>query len=80
MPTFTGLTQTGNKLTLTPQGELVAMEGSSQLPYLLGNLSTLIFEPFPKGEETTWEIKNGVTISEKNERRTFPQIWSPPAR
>ncbi len=73
-PTFTGLTQTTNKLTLTPQGEFVALEGSSQLPYLLGNLSLLIFEPFPEGDLAAWEIKNDVAITEKNERRTFPRF------
>ncbi len=73
-PTFAGLTQTTNKLTLTPQGEFVALEGTSQLPYLLGNLSLLIFEPFPAGDETAWEIKNDVGITEKNERRTFPRF------
>ena len=38
-PTFAGKTQTSNKITITTRGEVLAMEGDSQLPYLLGNVS-----------------------------------------
>lgn len=73
-PTFKGLTQSTNQLTLSPEGDVLAIEGSSQLPYLLGNLSTLIFEPFPGKQQNAWEVKNGITITETNERQSFPRF------
>lgn len=73
-PTFKGLTQTTNQLTLTSRGDVVAIEGSSQLPYLLGNLSTLIFEPLPEKQQDAWEVQNGIAITEANERQSFPRF------
>ena len=40
----------------------------------MGNLSTLIFEPFSDKQENAWEVKNGITISETNERQSFPRF------
>lgn len=75
--TFKGLMQTTNQLTLTPEGDVLAMEGSSQLPYLLGNLSMLVFEPFPENQEAAWEVQNGIAITETNERQTLPRRGGP---
>ncbi len=73
-PTFRGLTQTTNQLTLGSRGEILAMEGSSQLPYLLGHLSTLVFEPFPDNPQAAWEVQNGIAITETNEHQTIPRF------
>ncbi len=66
-PTFAGKTQTTNKITLTPRGDVLAMEGDSQLPYLLGNVSLLPFEVLPPADEQQWKIDSGVSITEENE-------------
>ena len=69
---FAGKTQTTNRLTLTPQGKVLAMTGESQLPYLLGNVSLLPFEMLPAAGERTWKIGSGVSITEKEENRGMP--------
>jgi hypothetical protein len=75
---FQGLTQTSNEITLTSQGEVQAMEGSSQLPYLLGNLSLLVFEPLPESDQPSWKVESGVTIAQKAERsRGFGPFGDP---
>ena len=66
---FKGLERTTNDLVIDGRGSVSAMTGSSQLPYLLGNLSLLIFEPLPEGNEKNWKYDSGVTISEKKENR-----------
>ena len=67
---FMGLTTTSNDITLTPRGRVLAMKGDSQLPYLLGNLSILIFEPLPDKYEKSWTVDNGVTITEEGDDRS----------
>ena len=68
-PTFAGKSQTTNKITLTPRGNILAMEGDSQLPYLLGNVSLLPFESLPDGTQREWSTDTGVSITEENENR-----------
>lgn len=68
-PTFAGKTQTTNRITITPRGNVLAMEGDSQLPYLLGNVSLLPFEALPPGDERQWKIDSGVSITEEDENR-----------
>lgn len=66
-PTFAGKTQTTNQITVAPGGQILALEGDSQLPYLFGNLSLLPFEKLPDGNQRKWSADNGVTITEKND-------------
>lgn len=71
-PAFAGKTQTTNKITLTSKGQTLAMEGDSQLPYLLGNVSLIPFEILPAGNERQWSSDTGVSITEQREdRRPF---------
>ena len=42
-----GLTTTTNQISMTPTGEILELQGNSQLPYLLGNLSLMVIEPLP---------------------------------
>ncbi|NLX54189.1 MAG: HEAT repeat domain-containing protein [Planctomycetaceae bacterium] len=58
-------------LTLDPLGNITREEGSSQLPYLLGNLSHLMIEPLPKTADQTWTVANdsGIVIKDM-----FPQF------
>ncbi|MDP7303895.1 MAG: SHD1 domain-containing protein [Pirellulaceae bacterium] len=71
-PTFAGKTQTTNRITITPRGNVLAMEGDSQLPYLLGNVSLLPFETLPRGNERDWSFDSGVSITEESENRRQP--------
>ncbi|WP_417746421.1 SHD1 domain-containing protein [Rosistilla oblonga] len=66
-PTFAGKVTTTNQITLSPQGEVLAMNGDSQLPYLLGNVSLMPFETLPEEETQAWTIDSGVSIT-KNEQ------------
>jgi hypothetical protein len=50
-------------LTINDRGRVVAEEGSSQLPYLLGDLALLPFMPLPKSDEKTWTMQRETTIS-----------------
>ena len=73
-----------NLVSLTPQGKLQALDGSSQLPYLLGNLSILAFEPLSPNDDKTWTSKNDVSIYESSSsgwhRRPFGWPGSGPEK
>lgn len=69
---FSGLSSSTNTLTVTPQGVVERLEGDSQLPYLLGNLSMLVFEPLPEEAKSSWSVENGLTISQQAVRRGPP--------
>ncbi len=60
---FMGRNQTMNRITMTRRGRVLAMEGDSQLPFLLGNLSLLPFEPLPDNDEVKWTVDFGVSIN-----------------
>jgi hypothetical protein len=66
-PTFRGKTNTTNKITITPRGKTLAMQGDSQLPYLLGNVSLLPFEALPGNDTDKWIDDGGVSITEESE-------------
>ena len=65
---LSGLRRTTNQLSLTSTGEVLSLQGTSQLPYLLGNLSLLFFEPLPDTAMDNWIARNGVTIREGSNR------------
>ncbi len=50
------------ELTVDPQGNIARQEGTSQLPFLLGNLSHLMIEPLPGTEEKTWTVAHGSGV------------------
>ena len=54
-----------NRISLTSQGKMNSIDGNSQLPYLLGNLSLFVFEPLPEKEQKSWTSKNDVAIVER---------------
>jgi len=43
------------ELAINTRGETISSKGSAQLPFLLGDLSTLMIEPLPKGADQTWK-------------------------
>ncbi len=71
-PAFAGKTQTTNKLVIDRRGHVVAMEGDSQLPYLLGNVSIMPFETLPDGNPRQWKSDDGVSITEEGDDRRGP--------
>ena len=66
-PMFAGKIQTTNKITMTRRGSVLAMEGDSQLPYLLGNLSLMPFEVFSNSVQKEWVIDSGISITQEQE-------------
>ncbi len=77
---FDGLRQTSNELVISPRGEVRSLQGSSQLPYLLGNLSILFFEPLPVAGQTEWTVQNGVSITSGGGRDSRPPFHRPAPR
>lgn len=51
-----------NRITLYPCGKINSIEGYSQLPFLLGDLSILIFEPLSEEEQKAWTSKIDVSV------------------
>lgn len=50
------------EISINPKGRDISIRGSSQLPYLLGNLSNLMLEPLPTGPEQTWTRSEEMQI------------------
>jgi len=69
---FLGKTQTTNQITMLPRGQVLALDGSSQLPYLLGNLSLIPFELLPKEDQQKWSTDLGVSITDSEADIRFP--------
>ena len=69
---FQGLEQTSNTILMTPLGRIRSLDGSSQLPVLLGNLSILPIEKLPEANETSWQIDSGATLTEANDKLGEP--------
>lgn len=76
---FMGLEQTSNVIVMTPLGEIRSLDGTSQLPYLLGNLSLLPLEQLSEGNEPVWQLNRGAAISEADDQLGEP-AFSPFAR
>jgi hypothetical protein len=61
---FTGIgSSRASELTVNDRGEILSMKGSSQLPYVLGNLSQLMLIPLPDKAERTWQVTRDTGIS-----------------
>ncbi|MGQ9576340.1 MAG: SHD1 domain-containing protein [Thermoguttaceae bacterium] len=62
------------ELTVDPLGNIARQEGTSHLPFLLGNLSHLMIERLPGTEEKTWTVDraSGVVIKEGGPPRFGP--------
>lgn len=56
---------TDSLLTVTQLGEVRARENQCQLPFLLGNLSDLMFEQVSEAEQKSWNNKHDVAIWER---------------
>lgn len=75
---FSGKTQSKNVISLTRSGQVLTLDGTSQLPFLLGNLSLIPFEPLPKEEKPSWTSDSGVSISnESNDLRFTARPFGP---
>ncbi|MEM7390847.1 MAG: SHD1 domain-containing protein [Verrucomicrobiota bacterium] len=65
---FKGLERTSNQLELNELGYLISLEGTSHLPYLIGHLSLLPFEPLGEPGEENWEVISGMQVTEAKDR------------
>ena len=68
-PSFSPLSGVGlhgpmswSELTVDPQGYITRQQGTSQLPFLLGNLSYLMIEPLAADSQPTWTVENDAGI------------------
>ena len=55
------------ELTVDALGNITRQEGTSHLPFLLGNLSHLMIEPLPATDEKTWSVAHGSGVVMKEE-------------
>ncbi len=76
-PQFAGVGMTTNQITMSTRGEVLAMTGESQLPYLLGNVSLLPFEALPENENESWTIDSGVAITKNESNNRFGNRFGP---
>jgi hypothetical protein len=74
---FRGSEQTTNEITLSPTGKVTSLKNDSQLPYLLGNVSLLPFEPLPDTPRREWKVSEGMAITEKEERSDMRPHFGP---
>src|SRR5205823_331888 len=58
-------------LVINDRGEVVSSRGTTQLPYLLGNLAQLVLPTLPKEAEQTWKQSREFNISFAESR--FPR-------
>lgn len=56
------LRQTNAKITMTSTGEILSLEGDSQIPLPLGHLSLLVFETLPDEAKSNWTTTNGILL------------------
>ena len=64
----------GTVIKINSRGEIVSKTGSSQLPFLLGNLSELMLELLPEGNEKTWNESTDISISFSSGRIPRPSF------
>jgi hypothetical protein len=53
-----------SEIKIDPTGKVVAAQGQSQLPFLLGDLLQLVIEPLPANNQPNWEATRPITITE----------------
>ena len=61
-------------IKMNARGEIISRTGSSQLPFLLGNLSELMLELLPENTEKTWKEETDISISLNSGRLPRPSI------
>ncbi|TVS07952.1 MAG: hypothetical protein EA424_29170 [Planctomycetaceae bacterium] len=74
---FRGGEQTTNEITISSTGSIVSIKGDSHLPYLIGNVSLLPFEPLPDSMAPQWEITTEAAVAEKDQRSNLRPMFGP---
>lgn len=74
-PDFRGLV-TSNKTSLVIEstGNVKSRTQDSQLPYVLGNLDLLVFQPLPKTQRQSWNVSTGVSITSEDKPAFGPRF------
>jgi hypothetical protein len=62
----------GHEVVLNERGQVASERGQSQVSFMLGNLSSLIFESFPEDAQDNWSFTERQTIS-ISQRSRFPR-------
>lgn len=74
---FTGVGSTrGMELVINDRGEMISAKGSTQLPFLLGDLSLLMLDRLPKDAAKTWKHSRELSIvqAESGLPRPFARV------
>jgi hypothetical protein len=71
---LSGLGRTNNEIEISKTGEVLSLQGSSQLPYLLGDLSLLPLEMLPGDARSAWSVEMATGIAESGERVSRPRV------
>jgi HEAT repeat protein len=62
---FTGVgAARSTDMAVNDRGKVISIKGTSQLPFLLGNLSQLVLEKLPKDAQKTWKVSRELSIVE----------------
>jgi hypothetical protein len=61
---FAGKSHSKNSIGMTRTGQVLTLDGTSQLPFLLGNLSLIPFEQLPAEETQSWKSDSEVSITD----------------
>jgi len=62
----------GHEITLDELGNPVSEKGGDPLPYALGTITSLIFEPYPEKPAGQWTRENRTTITITDNSLPFP--------
>ena len=65
---------TVTQFMLDTDGAIVRAKGDPQLPFMLGNLSTLIIDPLPQAGTSKWEQESDCVIREKQTVFRMPAL------
>ena len=83
---FAGKSHSRNTIGMTRTGQVLTLDGTSQLPFMLGNLSLIPFEQLPAEETQTWKSDSGISITEDSNSPRYtvrpfgPFAFQPPDR
>jgi hypothetical protein len=61
------------KVTLDPFGRVTKHQGSSQLPFLLGDLSVVVIEPLSETGNNSWRVARDIEVSFRKDELPFPR-------
>ena len=61
------------QIVIDDKGKVIKNDGQAQLPFLLGNIWAVAFEPLPAERKNSWDVESPVEFSSKHGR-----VWGLP--